>query len=567
MTDTPNPSTNSLRKLHRLFDEATQNWFDVYTALEINGGIVNIEVPREEQGVGVVARFLLRKGAALPPLGEREAILTAAIHSDAPIVHRAARNGWQGDGSFVSHGFVAVACDTGSMIVPPKSPFHGSAGHIDRRGNLEGWQDLVAVAQHSTAMTVALSAVFAAPLMALVQRPSFALVFVGPSRCGKSSAQLAAGSALGFGCEKDLPSLRATEAGQLAVAVALNDHAYLINEVGTAKGSKKEVYIVLRDRTYALMNGQDIIRHPSFAGSGTGTASFTVLPIFSSEHSPDVWAARNGEARDEGEMARLIGMPVLYGGRTTIFDRPPQALKGDKLHRWQREQFRRLREGLPEQRGVALEEYIGYLTRNRARVTGKTRQLIARFEAAVTTPEMGAVARDIVSKFGVLFAGCRIAIDADVLPFDVTSMWPGQHIMRACRAALAELPDPRAELRASLQLLRDGLDGPTILDRNRLSPQQMRFLNSADGFSEPREGGRLFVVRAQKFLDWLGTTLEARRVLEWLDDEGFLDKRSARTVKRSLEWAQKQPMWPDGSRPRSIVIYLPRGLADLENTI
>lgn len=565
MTDNLNPSTNSIRKTHRLYDENKQNWFDVYTAPAISGGTVHIEVPREEQGVGVVARFLLRKGAALPPWGERDAILTAAINSDAPIVHRAARNGWQGDSSFVSHGFVAVTGDTTSVIVPPESRFHGPAGHIDRRGDLEGWQELIAVAQHSTAMTVALSAVFAAPLLALVQRPSFALVLVGPSRCGKSSAQLAAASALGFGREQDLPSLRATDAGQLAAAIAFNDHAYPINEIGTAKGPKKDIYVALRDHTYALMNGQDIIRHPSFAGSETGTASFTVLPIFSSEHSPDTWAARNGEARDEGETARLIGLPVLYGGRATIFDRPPQALEGDELDRWQRERFRRLREGLPGQRGIAFERYLDYLTQNRARVTEKTRRLVAHFEGVMATPGMGAIARDIISKFGVLYAGFRIAIDADVLPFDVTRKWPGQYMSRACRAALAELPDPRAELRASLQLLRDRLGGPTILDRDRSSPRQMRFLNNAEGFSEPREGGRTFVVRAQVFLSWFGTTLEARRVLEWLDDEGFLDKRSARTVKRSLEWAQKQPMWPDGSRPRSICIYLPRGFDDLDD--
>ena len=91
-------------------------------------------------------------------------------------------------------------------------------------------------------------------------------------------------------------------------------------------------------------------------------------------------------------------------------------------------------------------------------------------------------------------------------------------------------------------------------------------MRDADGFRKPRaEGkGEEFVVRAQVFTGWFGTPVRVRRMLEWLDNEGLLDHGRDRTTKRSNEWAQKQVTWPDGTRMRSISLYLPAGLADLD---
>ena len=71
-------------------------------------------------------------------------------------------------------------------------------------------------------------------------------------------------------------------------------------------------------------------------------------------------------------------------------------------------------------------------------------------------------------------------------------------------------------------------------------------------------------MRAQIFTDWFGTRMRVRRVLEWLDDEGFLDHGRDGAAKRSNEWAQKQMTWPDGTRVRSVSIYVPNGVGDLD---
>lgn len=561
-TNTKKPST-TVRKLYQLFDEEKQLWFDIYEAPGIEGRLITAEVPREVSTLKAVQGCLLSKGAEVQAAVNAEA-LAVAIATDALVVRRAARTGWRNNNqAFVSHRFVAPEAAE-STLLSPNCPLVGAAGQLRVCGTLESWRGLVGVARHSTAMTLALCATFAAPLLALLHRPSFALVLFGPSKVGKSFTQLVAASAMGFGREKELPTLNATRPGLQAAALAFNDLMLPINEIGTAQGKKRDIYDVLRETTYALLSGQDTIRHPSWTGAGGGTGTFSVIALFSSEIAPDAWAARNGETRDDGEMARLIGVPVLAPGYATIFDRPPRQLSGDALAAWEKAQFKRLHQELPDQRGVALRDYLDHLLGNVARVQARAQALGAHFEDQVATSSLSPVARDIVAKFGVLFAGGLLAVDAGVLPLDKKAV--GLAVRRACRAALAELPDPLGELRADLATLRERLTSGAVINLETSTRQEERLIRNAEGFRRLREGGKgeEFIVRGQVFADWFGTPMRVRRVLEWLDDEGFLDHGRDRTAKRSNEWAQKQVTWPDGTRVRSVSLYAPHGVADLD---
>lgn len=314
--------------------------------------------------------------------------------------------------------------------------------------------------------------------LALLGRPSFAIVLFGPSKIGKSMTQLVAASALGFGREQDLPSLNATPAGLLSAAMGFNDHMLPINEVGTAREPKREVYVTLRDATYALMNGQDTIRHPSWTG-GAGARTFQVICLLSSEISPDAWAARNGETRDDGEMARLIGVPVMLSTRRTIFDRHPRKLAGDALAAWEKAQCKRLWEGAPDHRGVAFQTFLDALLRDVESNRTRARSLSMRFERKVAKTSMSPVARDIVAKFGILYAGGVLAVEAGVLPLNKKAIGPA--VRRACRAALAELPDPEGELKADLAKLKERLLSGSILNLVACTRQQMRMMRNADG--------------------------------------------------------------------------------------
>lgn len=556
-------TSTTVRKTYQLFDEDKQVWFDIYRAPGIEGRPIAAEVPREVLHPKAVAAPLLSKGAQADAVEDAQA-LAAVIATQAPVVRRAARTGWRDDNQvFVSHRCVAPEAAE-RTIVPPECPIVGAAGQLRLCGKLEDWQGLVAVARHSTAMIVALCAAFAAVFLSILQRPSFALVLFGPSKIGKSFAQLVAASAMGFGRERELPTLNATPAGLQAAALGFNDHMLPINEVATARGKKRDVYEVLREATYSLLSGQDTLRHPSWSGAGGAASTFGVIVLLSSEVSPDAWAARNGEIRDDGEMARLIGIPVLATGCSTIFDRPPPELSGDTLAAWETAHFKRLTQELPNHRGVAFREYLDYLLEDVETRSARVRRLVAIFENDVAKPSMSPVARDIVSKFGILFAGGVLAVEAGVLPLHRRAIGPAMR--RACLAALAELPDPDGELRIDLATLRERLHSGAITNLETCSRQAERLIRNADGFRKLRDDGKgdEFVVRAQVFTSWFGTPVRLRRVLEWLDDEGFLDHGRERTTRRSNEWAQKQVRWPDGTRVRSVSIYLPNGLADLD---
>ena len=59
----------------------------------------------------------------------------------------------------------------------------------------------------------------------------------------------------------------------------------------------------------------------------------------------------------------------------------------------------------------------------------------------------------------------------------------------------------------------------------------------------------------------------AAEVIGWFDDEGLLLHSKTRKAGRAIDWAESQANWPDRTRPRSIVIRLPRGLDEFERIL
>lgn len=487
--------------------------------------------------------------------------IRAAINSEPPIAHRAIRTGWRRSyGAFVCTDYVVGQSDDIELL-PPVHPMV-AAGRIASEGTLKSWQKLAAIARYSTMMIVCLSAAFAAPLVSVLNRPSFALVLVGPSRCGKSTAQILAASVLGFGSEEDLPSLNATSAGLLATAITFNDLLLPINEVGTARGSKDEVYVALRDATYALMNGQDTMRHPSWTGANPGSpTTFKVLCLLSSEISPDAWAARNSQTRDEGEMARLIGVPVPLSVSKTIFDRAPE-MDDSERRKWERAQFDTIRAGLPKKRGIGFKRFLEEFLNGGNDTREKAAALAQSFERRMAKHASSAVARDILAKFAIVYAGGVLASDFGIIPLKPASIFNATR--KTCLLTLGELPDHDAELASDLVRLQEKLSSGGVIEKDTASQKKRRMFHSADGYSDRKAEGREYVIRATSFAATFATPLRVRRVLDWLDGEGLLTHSREPTAKRSNAWAQTQVTWPNGTRVRSIVIYIPNSISDLK---
>lgn len=245
-----------------------------------------------------------------------------------------------------------------------------------------------------------------------------------------------------------------------------------------------------------------------------------------------------------------------------MFDRAPRQLKGKALQDWECATFKGLIEGVAENHGTAFAQFMRSFVANQAAWTEKAARLQQQFEAKMKRRATSRVRQDIIAEFGLLFAGGVLAWEAGILPFKRGRI--GGAIARACSDALAILPNPERDLAADLSGLAEQLASGAIVDLATASQKQRRLMSQADGFVERKTGGSEYVIRAQTFSDWFRSDARVRRMLEWLSQQGFLKHTKDPGKQRSNAWAQQQRTWPDGTRQRSIVIYLPRGTRDLD---
>ena len=82
----------------------------------------------------------------------------------------------------------------------------------------------------------------------------------------------------------------------------------------------------------------------------------------------------------------------------------------------------------------------------------------------------------------------------------------------------------------------------------------------ADGFFAKDELGTRYTIRSTSFASICPSQRRTRRLLEWLEEKGFLQHNRDRKAGLSNEWAQMQVTWPDSSRVRSVCIFVPGNL-------
>ena len=551
--------TDNITKTAQVHNERDDIWNDRYEADAVGGGRVTVEVPRDVREPGNVRKHLLRKGADISDLEHARGELSDASQSDAPIARRAGNVGWREDNRYYVDFLHVVGCGDGT-ILPPMTKDLTSC--LALRGTLLDWQDLIDVARYSTTMVTCLSTAFAAPLMSLLNCPNFGIVLIGPSGCAKTTAKLVAASANGFGKEEELPTPKGTDAGLNEAPLFFNDHMLPINELGAAKGGRLGKDGAVYEMTYSLLSGRDTIRHSSSpVGSGMGT-SFKVLIVMSSEFSPDEWAARAGQTRDPGESRRLIGVPALHSGYPTVYDSFPGDVSLKDRGAWIYEQHSLVRNGLPDLRGVAFKVFLEALVADRETFVANAIEDAAEFRDRLKKRAVSHIAADIIAKFGVIYAGGRAAADAKVLRFDSTTIF--QAIRRACVAALNSLPNAEADLAKDLLTLKGQLEGVGVIDADEASTKQKRNMDQAEGYYEKAEPGIKYTMRAASLMTAFPSPMRARRIVEWLDSEGFLRHQRERKAGVSTEWAQTQTIWPSGQRVRSFVLYFPSGLDVLD---
>ena len=555
------PNTlNTITHYANAEDEATGDAFEIFDFKKVGNRPGQIRVPRQDlQKPEALYTLLIRKNADLPLCPETLDQKLKEIISSKPEQKflYSAQVGWRpGGNGFVSPKEVIGCSNAARLPLPPLWLGERHLMALREAGSWETWRDTVGkLSLRSNAAMLAICAAFAAPLLHFTARQSFGFNLFGRAKAGKTTALLAGASVIGLGREGDLPNWGATAAAKGESARMFNDMLFPLNEVGLLGGSKKKAYPEIRETIYRLGEGRERLRHTQSIFSAPAASSEVRTVFFSTaEHSFDNYAALAGEARDEGEYARCIDVPVNRANRHTIIDRYPRSVAKAKRRKWAEDRVIELRKACEANHGAVFRRYMEHLIASPEELKSKIADYMDEMAQHTNSPPVKGAHEHARQNMALLYAGGRLAIDAGVLP------WTTEQLLKAVTAcwqrAIDLHRDKKDVLTEAKRALRDNLKSERVRRRGSsasFSPEEV------DGYYVMEEDTtRIYTVHAAAMRRWLGNDAKQFKVLlEWLESEGFLKPRQSRTDKTDSDWAIQTPKWPNGKSVRSIVFRDP----------
>ena len=264
-----NSETHTIRKIARIHDKATDKYLELVefpisdskkSTLQLQPSVVIKRSAFENE--------LRDAGAILPKNRDQlKQLLTAVADSDAPEewVYET-RTGWTQDRqAFVLVNGVIGNPETKIVGVNRSCEPGDRSGKLSTAGKWKSWRSSVAtLARLSTTLMFSLSVAFAAPLLTVTNRQSFAINLLGQSRSGKTIATLMSASLIGTARVADLISWNVTDAGLEERLAEFNDMVFPIDELATMKEKKEQKYLRIRNLAYTIAHGSPTTRHSSF---------------------------------------------------------------------------------------------------------------------------------------------------------------------------------------------------------------------------------------------------------------------------------------------------------------
>jgi len=549
-------------------DEATGEAYSIIRFCKVGNRIGEMSVPRADLlDQGEIYKRLIDHNAALLLTAKRPPTCLVDALNAPPrtrILH-ASCTGWRPDlRAFVTRsGTIDSVADRVRKIMPPLVGKNDAWVPTTPTGDLAGWKKQVAArcAYSSTGM-VLLSAGFAAPVLKIVDHPSFGINIHAASKAGKSALLVSAASIATVGKESDLPNWAATPAARGEICRVYNDLLLPLNEVGLAEKSKSRIYDQFRHAIYSICEGRDRQRH-SASLFATGAHASTQRNIFVStaEHSVDYYARLAKADRDEGELARCIDLAATRPGFETVIDRFPPGLSHEEKTNWAHRQLSALHDACAAHHGVALEPYLRYLMRDPKAVRRQARRYMDEFIQGVPTERLMGALKHAAKNFSLIYAGGRLAIDAGVIDFNEERLlkiirW--HFLASTLKHGRGGSSAPKGDaLAKGRKILSKSLRGGSLRQRGRNSTFSE---TDCEGFWFIENGRKKIVVHAAAFRKWFEQEPESRvEILRWLRARGFLVPPQTRShgAGGSSGLEERTLLWPCGRLVRSVVFYDP----------
>jgi hypothetical protein len=530
---------------------------EMFSFQKVGGGRGRLAIPRDVAHDPKKAYdLLMRHNADLPANREEAAAMIAKAIKAPPerFLLEAATTGWRDDNTaFITPWETFDSQEKRRRRIEPPRRINNAQRHGRQpKGTLERWKSGVArrCGYSDLGMTL-LAAAFAAPLLELTNRPSFALSIYGIGKCGKSVLLVAASSVAGPGAEDHLPDWAATPPAMGELCRLHRDALLPINETGLIPADK--AYSHIAPAIYAIAQGREREKHTASPYATTDASAFyRVIAVITSEHSIDEYASRANKRRDDGEYARCIETPATHNGRATVVDHIPEGLTPEERLTWSRRLLTKLRDACKVNHGVAMKPYIRYLMKDIDRAARRAQCYMTEFVETLDTATMSEATNHAADNASLIYAGGCLAKDAGVLDYDKSDLL---RAIRRCFLDAIQANDPLAK-------------GKLILKRRLKDIVQQRFgevvdADQHDGYIVREAGRRKYVIHAAAFRAWFDAepaTLSV--VLEWLARRRYLMPRRSRTQRvgaRPAGWAERVVDWPSGRPTRSIVFDEPFG--------
>ncbi|HEL5400954.1 TPA: DUF927 domain-containing protein [Stenotrophomonas maltophilia] len=268
----------------------------------------------------------------------------------------------------------------------------GLQHHYAAVGSLDDWRRGVARrCQDNSRLVLAVSAMFAGPLLHFTGATGGGFHLVGGSSSGKSTALRVAASVVGP--PEYAREWRSTSNGLEGVAVLHNDATLILDEL--AQIDPKQA----GDAAYLLANGNGKSR-ANRAGEARAAARWRVLILSAGEVGLAQHMAEVGKQARAGQSVRLADVPAEAEGGHGVFERLHDASDGAALSAL-------LKDAAARTYGAPWPLWMGYLTQQDSpTLTAQLRESTDRFLATYVPEDASGEVRRVAERFAVVaFAG------------------------------------------------------------------------------------------------------------------------------------------------------------------
>ncbi len=370
-------------------------------------------------GDGRELRELLADAGAIVPqdrAGRQAQAEYIGYAQHGPIVNRATRPGWHGDGFALPQGNIRSDDAENDLMIDMGERAH----FLKQSGSLEGWRKLASYAENNSRACFAISAALAAPLLRILDRQGGGFHLHGQSSRGKTTFLMLGGSVWGGGGDEGF--VRSWYMTGNGAEAALADHNDLLLPLDEMTVAAPELVSALN---YLFTNGHGKGRAKQ-DGSARAILQTRIIVLSSGEHSTaqQVDIGRGRTRMTGGQAVRMIDIPVEYAPGDSFEDLSGFESSGE------------LAEALAAlaktHYGHAGPAFVQAIINRRAEVAQEAEQIIQMMIDGLVEPGDDPQVRRVAAKFGVVAAAAKIASDAGIVP------WHNTAGIKACAACFRE---------------------------------------------------------------------------------------------------------------------------------